>query len=268
MKFDMGRAWNEAVAMLSANWKLVLVIAGVFFFLPLVAFALLIPGAGALSNPTAEPEEMLAALGAGVIVGYLVYTALTYIGTLALLNLLSDRTRPTVGQAIGAGARGFLTYFVAQLLMFLALALLAFVVVGGLTAISTALGVVGALIVLPLVVWIYVRLSLTAPVIAVEGVLNPIAALRRSWGLVKGNSLRLFAFYLVILVVMLVLFLVLSIVFGVFAALGGAGAALFVSAFVQGLITMAFAALFVAVVAAVHSQLAGPNAAQAREVFE
>ena len=42
-KFDMSRAWNEALAMLSANRETVLIIAGLFFFLPYLGMMLLLP---------------------------------------------------------------------------------------------------------------------------------------------------------------------------------------------------------------------------------
>ena len=41
MKFDMTAAWNEAMRLANANRDVLLVVAGVFFFLPYVAFMLL-----------------------------------------------------------------------------------------------------------------------------------------------------------------------------------------------------------------------------------
>ena len=266
MKFDMGRAWNEATAMIAANRTVLLVIAAVFFFLPAVAFSLLVPGAMAME--TLDPANPLAALGAMFFIGFLIYLIVTYIGTLAMLNLLSDRTRPTVGQAIGAGAKGFLPYFLAQILLFLGLGLLAAIIFGIAGAIGVVLMVLAALIVVPVLVWLYTKFSLTAAVIAVEHVYNPIKALARSWKLVSGNSLRLFAFYLVLLVTFIVVYIVLSLIIALPTALLGAEAALIATAILQGLLGMVFTILFIAIIAAVHSQLAGPNIREVQETFE
>ena len=41
MKFDMSAAWNEATRLMAANRDVLLIVAGVFFFLPYVAFMLI-----------------------------------------------------------------------------------------------------------------------------------------------------------------------------------------------------------------------------------
>ena len=134
MKFDMGSAWNEALTMIAANRNVLLVVAAVFFFLPALAFSLLAPGAMTLG--AAGTLNPFAALGTAFWIGLLVYVIVSYIGTLAMLNLLSDRTRPTVGQAIGAGAKGFLPYFLSQLLLILVIS----IVLGILFGIAAAVG--------------------------------------------------------------------------------------------------------------------------------
>ena len=52
-KLDMGRAWNEAVALISANRDMVLIVAGVFFLLPNLMLSMLAPGA---AQPPTMPE--------------------------------------------------------------------------------------------------------------------------------------------------------------------------------------------------------------------
>ena len=266
MKFDMGRAWNEATAMIAANRNVLLVIAAVFFFLPALALGLLAPGMMTVNS--LDLENPLAALGGLVLVGFLIYLIVTYIGWLAMLNLLSDRTRPTVGQAIGAGVKGFLPYFLSQILVILGLGLLVGIVLGIAGAVHYALLILLALIVVPVAIWMYAKFSLTAAVIAVEHVYNPVRALMRSWKLVSGNSLRLIAFYLVLAVTFFVVFIVLSLIIALPTALLGAEAALIASAILQGLLGMVFTILLIAIIAAVHSQLAGPNMREVRETFE
>ena len=43
MKLDINRAWTDAINLIQTNLSVVAVVAGVFFFLPYLAFALLMP---------------------------------------------------------------------------------------------------------------------------------------------------------------------------------------------------------------------------------
>ena len=43
MKLDLNAAWDHAVRLIAANREVMLVLAGVFFFLPYVLFLLLVP---------------------------------------------------------------------------------------------------------------------------------------------------------------------------------------------------------------------------------
>ena len=57
MKFDMGKAWNDTVAILSANREVLLVLAGVFFLLPALASGLLMDELEPMPTPT--PQQAL-----------------------------------------------------------------------------------------------------------------------------------------------------------------------------------------------------------------
>ena len=112
MKFEMGRAWNDAVALLRANGQVVLVVAGVFFFLPYLALMVLMPdymqtlnGAGAAEpgNVDAAMEQMRQVY-ADIWWAILIMVVLQGIGMLGLLAFLTDRNRPTVGEALAIGA--------------------------------------------------------------------------------------------------------------------------------------------------------------------
>ena len=63
MKFDMGQAWTEAVALLSNNRDLVIVLAWVFLFLPSLVLGIFAPGTefGAAAG---DPDQLQAALAA------------------------------------------------------------------------------------------------------------------------------------------------------------------------------------------------------------
>ncbi|MGB3796394.1 MAG: hypothetical protein WA957_08820 [Alteraurantiacibacter sp.] len=275
-KLNLERAWNEATAMLSANRDVVLIVAAVFFFLPNVISALILPSQDALvmqlqamgDNP--EPDEVFALMGdyfAGSWWIYVIFTLIQGAGMLGLLALLTDRSRPTVGEALIFGAKALLPYVLAQILIGMAMVLPVILLIALGAAINAALAVVLAFVGIVLMIYIWVKFSLLSPVLAIDQVMNPIKALARSWRLTKGNSLRLFALYVLLVVAVMVLSLVAGLVFALFAVLGET-IGLLVAAIGGGLISMAFTTIMLAVLAAAHRQLSGGSAQSARETFE
>ena len=116
--------------------------------------------------------------------------------------------------------------------------------------------------------YLVTKFSLTPPVIAIERVLNPVAALQRSWQLTKGNSLRLFLFYLLLIIALIVVSIVVGFVVALVGVIGGPDGGLIVTGVLNGLFNMLFLAVFLAVLAAAHRQLAGPSGEAIGETFE
>jgi hypothetical protein len=262
VKFDSNLAWKEASAAISANRDVVFALAGVFFLLPGLVMALLFPA----PQPTAGMDSKEAA---AVIADY--YTSILPLllplilfqaaGTLALLTLLTDRSRPTVGEAIGTGVKGILPYVLAQILLGVGVGLVGGLVlaIGSATG-TAALTVLGLAAVGLMVIYVAIKTSLVAPVVAVEGERNPIAALRRSWLLTKSNSLRIAVFYLLVGVVFLVVISVVVALVGIVASLaGGAHAGEIAGAVISSALNAVMVLYFVAIVAATHRQLAGAS---------
>ena len=129
MKLSISRAWNDAMGLVQANMGVVAVMAGVFFFLPNLAIVLLMPDMAtsmAIEPGTEDPAEVLNQFSefyAGVWVPMLLVFVAQAIGTLAMLALLRGENRPTVGEALGIGAVGLLTYIGATILVYIALGL-------------------------------------------------------------------------------------------------------------------------------------------------
>lgn len=272
MKFDMGRAWSDATSMLSANRDTLLVVAGMFFFLPYFALMLFLPEQiGSMqANAVAgdNPDAALEAIGQWWW-AFLVIFAAQAIGMLALLALLSDGARPTVGEALGRGGRYFLSYLGAQILQGMVLAgVIALPILVAVAAGSPALGVVLGIVAFIGFAYIFTKFSLVPPVIAIEKQGNPLTALSRSWRLTKGNSVRLFLFYVLLLVVLMVIFIVVSMIFGILFALMGPQGMLIGNALISSLVNAVWIMVFLAVLAAVHRQLAGPSAEAVSETFE
>lgn len=262
MKFNLDTAWKDATGLLSRNLGLLSVIAGVFFFLPYAGITIALPEMGNLAKAQASgnPEIIMAAVTDLYVQYWWVFLTLAVIqgiGFLAMLALVRRRANPTVGEALATGARAIPSYIAVQLMQTGLIVIVAVLLVGlgavtGLQLLAALGGVIAGVVILFLVT----KLSLVAAVIAIEGDLNPVRAMQRSWSLTRGNSVRLFAFYALLVVAFLVLSAVISLVLGLVFALFGEEAALLGEAIVSGFVNAAMIVVMVCVLAAVHTQFA------------
>jgi hypothetical protein len=271
MKFDSSLAWKQASAAISANREVLLALSGVFFLLPGLALALFLPAPEPV--PGQSEKQAMAALQQYYLsaMPFLIPMALIQaMGTLALLTLFTDRSRPTVGQAIKLGLGGILPFIAAQLLFGLTIVVIGWslLALGAFTGSPLVAGL-GIAIVILLAIYGWIKTSLVAPIVAVERVRNPVIALQRSWRLTKGNSVRIGLFYLLLLIVFMVLIGVITIVVGiVLAMVASAETGRIAGAVVSSAITAVMTLYFVAVIATVHRQLAGPSPEAAGAPFE
>lgn len=278
MHFDSNRAWQEAVAAVSANRDVLLPVAGVFFMLPAVLAAFFLGDLQTammtnLANPEALNQVLEGKTGLVATIGLLSALA-QFVGSIAMLMLLTDRGRPTVGQVIGAAIAALPTMLGVLVLMWLVM-LVAVLVLGVVSAALAAVLPTGvamfliAILMMAVMFYVLVKLSLVTPVVAIEGVRNPIHALSRSWQLTKGNSLRIFAFYVMLFIAYMVIsILIMMLVGGLLALLGSGTVVTFMSSVVSGAVGAVIAVLFTAVVAAIYRQLAGPSAQAVSSTFE
>ncbi len=279
MNFDSSRAWRDATALVQANREVLIAVAGVFFLLPGIASALFLTDyqnnlMANLGNSAAVRQLMEGNVGKVMSFG-LISLLLQSVGHMAMLALLTDRSRPTVGQAMGIAVRAFPTLAATILIVFAGylLGALVYAVLAGVVGVATGIGMLTFVLILLLagvMVYIMVKLSLTMPVIVIEKVLNPFAALTRSWRLTRGNSLRLFLFYLLLALI----YLVVATVFGggimliTTLAVGEGTLSLVVTALVSGLFGAAASLVITAILAAIHRQLAGPSAESLGATFD
>lgn len=263
MRFDSNRAWQEATALVSANRDVVFALAGVFLVVPGFAVGILAPPPQAPAGADSDTlMAMLAAYYNSAWPWLLGMAICQLIGTLAMLALLTDRTRPTVGEALGLAFRGLVPVVVAQLLAGFGFTLLALIPVtlAALTGVPALATVVVAACLVALV-YVMTRISLVAPVVMVDGERNPIAALRRSWHLTRGNAGRLLLFYALLLIGFGVVILLVGGLADLLLrlALGmelGTALGTLVSAALQAVMAI----FFMAVYAATHRQLSAPTA--------
>lgn len=280
-KLDMGKAWTQATALMGANKDTISAIAGLFLFLPSLAAALLLPEASTTvpvsaprggGDPTVAMQQALDQISALYADNWPMLLAVSvagFVGSLSLLALLTDRGHPTVGEALGKGIRAIPSYIAAQIISALAAGLVIGVPLGLLAAFGQpAVIAVAALALVVLAIYLVIKFSLIAPVIAIDEVRNPLTAIARSWQLTKGNSLRILVFMLLLFVVVVIIgALVQSTLTLILSAVGGEVARIgtgVVSAFVN---TVMSVILFV-VLAAIHRQLGGASPERLAETFE
>ncbi len=271
MKLDTNKAWTEAAALVRANADVLWALAGVFFVLPSVLFSVFYPQPEPV--PGADFKALIAQFETayqGALPLMLISTLLQMLGTLTVLTLFSDRSRPTVGEAIKVGASGVPSYIGAQLILIFGIMLLSLVLGLVIAATGSNVGVIALLAIVMIIGFIYfgTRLGLLGPVIAVEGQRNPLAVLKRSWALTKGNVGRMLLFFVLIGIAFIVVIGLLMLVIGAILAVAvGGEVARVIAAFASATFGAAAQLYFIAVLAAIHRQLAGPSASMTADTF-
>lgn len=270
MRFDSNRAWTEATEIVRANRAVLWAVAGVFLALPVFAITLLAPPPEAPEG--ADPRALMDLMGAYYTQAapwFLAMAVCQLIGTLTMLALFTDRTRPTVAEALQQGVKGLLPTILAQILAGFAFFLVAILLIGPASLAGPAATAVAVVLALMGFAYGVTRISMVAPVVMVEGQRNPLAALTRSWRLTEGNAGRLLFFYALLFLG----FWITVLLLGGLADLGlrlilgeqlGAPLGAFVAAALQAVMTIYFTAVY----AATHRQLAGPSASNQASTFE
>lgn len=270
-KLDSNLAWQEASAAVSANREVLAVLAGVFFLLPRLAVELLgpvPPNMQALG--VAELQGAMRDFYLQMLPLALPMMAMQFVGTQAMLTLFTDRTRPTVAEAIGQGLIGALCYLAAQLLFAATLGVAGGLLIGiaGMLGLKPLVALM-VVVVLAAIGYMALRLVLLGPVIAVERVRNPLHAIPRAWALAQGNVRRIFVLVALMMIVLMVIMMAGAAVIGGGAALiFGATVGRIAGAVVNGLAGAVFAVYFAGILAAIHRQLAGPSLGAVTAPFE
>lgn len=206
MKFDSNRAWIEAMATVRANRDLLLTVGAFFFFLPtLVSLVLTADLQLALVESMKSTDALMAfmkAHGAMLTVASVLEMVFDGFGMLVLLLLLSDRVRPTVGQALVRALQGLpgLIGLTGILMMIFMAALIVISATFGSLMIAilgeTAGGLTTFIVVLAVgVIYPSARLSMAVPALVLEGLFNPLRASIWSWRATKGSGIALAMFF-------------------------------------------------------------------------
>ncbi len=247
MAIDIARVFSQSWEMIKERWLLLLGMWLAFFVINIVytmvgggviggsMFALGAAAAGGLG----DSEMLMGGLGIGGVLMLIVF----YIGSIviifaqqcAMAALATPLRRTPFGEAIGIGLKAGVTFIAITILLGIAYLVfaLAYMLVAVVLSLLGSLGaILSVLLLIPVLLYFAVRLSVIVPVVAVDGTLNPIKAISRTWSMTSGNALPILAVYAVIIGIALILLgLPFFMMFGsLFAAEAGAGDAAAVAA--------------------------------------
>lgn len=264
---SVSRSWEETRDILARDGRLYVAVALALMVLPAVISGLVNPKG--MGNTGIALWMSLVSLVASLVM---------LAGQLSIIRLALGPS-VTVGGAIAHGLRRLPIYFVAAIIIIVAL--LALAIPFGL--IAQALGVpmnrgqnvpasptllVLLLLYVAVAIFIGVRLILAAPVASAERV-GPISLLKRAWLLSNGNFWRLFGFILLFFIAAIVILFSVGAASGVAVALvlgppNPLSVSALILALIQALLSAAFTAFLSVMLTRFYVQLSGYSAQEAR----
>ena len=264
-RLSISTAWDESKAILAHDGRLFVTVALALVALPSAINGLLNPsGMNASNTPL-----WLDAVG-------LVVSLIALAGQLSLIRLALGPSI-TVGGAIAHGFRRLPYYFLAVLMLVVAMFLLAIPLAIALTAMGVRLDtkplvvttplLIGSLLYFGVLVFVAVRLLMSSAVASAEEA-GPFALLKRSWQMTAGYWWPLFGFLLIFVLAALIGVLAIGSAAGVVVGLTVgevqpmSASALIVS-LVQALVSAAISTVFAVMIARMYLQLTGRTEAQA-----
>jgi hypothetical protein len=262
---SISRAWDDTKSVVAHDGRLIASVALALVALPTALTSLIDPNGAA--SPS-SPPAMLALM----VVASLAMLA----GQLALIRLALGPSI-TVGAAIAHGLKRMPIYLLSAILVVLALMVLAIpfglalallgVPVDSKTMPMTPAVTIVILLFIALVVFIAVRMLMTAPVASAEEA-GPVAIIRRSWTLTAGHWWHLLGFLLAFFIGAIVVLTAAKAATGTAAELllgpiEPMSASALLGALVEAVANAAITGLFAVMLARIYAQLAGINEAQA-----
>jgi hypothetical protein len=184
-KLSLSRAWEETTAVLARDGRLFVPVALALFVLPGLVLNVTMPDA----NPTQFPPA-----GPWMAVAFIVLLV-SLVGQISVVRLAIE-PHVAVGEAIAHALRRLLPYIGAMLLWLVPILLVGSLLYGLVEMKQTGAALAASLVLIVLCfvfAFLSVRMMLASAVAAAESA-GPLAILRRSWDLSRGNWWRLFAF--------------------------------------------------------------------------
>jgi hypothetical protein len=265
-RLSISAAWDEAKAIIGHDGQLLMTVALALIVLPTAVNTLI--------NPRAV---IVASMPAWMICVALICYMVALAGQLALIRLALGPSI-TVGRAIVHGFRRLPIYVAAVLLIVVAMFIL-LVIVGLLLRLAgiqlqrdigsqmSPATVVSTLLFMLVLIFVFVRFVLSAPVASAE-MAGPIAVLRRSWRLTAGHWWPLFGFLLFFFVGAGIVVIAVGSAAGVaigflIGKIEPMSAAALVLALINAVVSAAITTLLTVMLARIYLQLSGGGDAQA-----
>ena len=255
-KLSISRAWDETRAVIARDGSLLTTIALALFVLPGVLSDVVTPAA---------PSGELPKPGYWIVVT-VIALLVALVGQLAVIRIAIG-SGLTVGEAIRHAAQRAPFYLAATLAWVLPVVLVVAILavqVGPPTSPSPT-AVLALLVLACAALWFAIRMLMTSAVASAETA-GPIEILRRSWILTRGHWLRLFGFFLGILIAGVVAVAAVTAIGGILAKVIFGGVepltvgALLVALLVQ-IVSGAVSVILMVMVARIYVQLSGEGAA-------
>jgi hypothetical protein len=256
---SISRAWDEGKAILARDGRLYVSVS-----LALVAFPALISG---IINPKGMAGSETPAW---VTVVTLIASLVAIAGQLALIRLALGPS-VTVGGAISHGMRRMPIYLLSGIIIVFGLIVAAVPFVAALAAMGvpvtqrgmplTPSVAIAGLLYFILLIYVGVRMSMTAPAASAEPIW-PVAVLRRSWDLTEGHFWKLLGFLVVYLLAAIVVLIGITAGLGLvveltFGRVEPMSVSALVVALIHSMLNAALTAVLAVMLARIYVQLAG-----------
>lgn len=281
MQFSASRAFTEAFQLLGARFGMLVGIWLVFFvgiiaviaafggvFFSMMQMSM---GAGGGLTPGQNP---LANMGFSMVIFYILYFLVIFAQQIALSRASTGRPEDSFGVALGAGLRGALP-MCGVLLIYLIAGIGGGIVVGLLFAgvfaatQSAAVSFLLGLLMLLAFFYLFARLSLVLPIVAIGEVRNPLAVIGRAWKLTAGNSVKIALTWALVLIAMTVLYFVVFMVTVGFPTPGTVPGPISSIGFIIAMIVMGLSVglYMVTLTTALYDQLSPSSVAETAHTF-
>jgi hypothetical protein len=248
MNFSYNAVWEDTMRLTREHAPLLIAIAGVFVFLPAVAFAIFFKPDQA--PPTEDLNRLLQQLAdfwAAAAPWFLLQSLFNMVGTAAMLRLVLTR-----GGTVG----GALMFALMLLPFYFLLSLLSSLMVG-----------VGFILLIVPGLYLLGRVMPAAPVMVAENIRNPLTALSRSFELTEGKGWSVFGIIFIVGLVGAILVGVCNSIVGIVLTMAaGRELGTLLTTIFAAVLSCGFAILMVMLYAAIYRALTGNRSVE--QVFD
>ncbi len=213
MRLDVGSVLSETFRMVGQRLWLMLGLYAVYFVIQIVVMVVFGGSVFAAGLTGADPRAMGAGMILMLVLMYLAIFLISFAQSASLSHMSSSLLNPNFGESLVTGLKSALTLLGATIILmviYFVLAIPVGLVLGLLGQASSTVSGLLAIAIIPLAVYAVCRLLVMTPVVAVDGIRNPVVAIRRAWTISGGNVLSIFLVVLALMIASVVVLAVLA----------------------------------------------------------